>query len=117
MIEQREEEIKRARLIARLEKLCPPCKFEVSKDEKTIWIFNSPTTDGKNRTFVVDLVELGETPDEYMAKELERIEGQKCALCGGEASQFKDEISAREYRISRICQKCQDEIFKEAVGE
>jgi len=31
--------------------------------------------------------------------------------CGGPATQFRDEISRREYGISGLCQKCQDEIF------
>jgi Zn-finger nucleic acid-binding protein len=107
---------KRERLIARLEKLCPPCRFRVSENEKTIWIDNCPTTRGKHLTFAVDLGKLNETPDEYMAKELDRIEGQKCILCEGEAKQFRDELSAREYHISRLCQKCQDETFKDKGG-
>lgn len=31
--------------------------------------------------------------------------------CGGPAVWFKDEISATEYRISGLCQKCQDKVF------
>jgi hypothetical protein len=31
--------------------------------------------------------------------------------CGGPADSFRDETFAREYRISGLCQKCQDEIF------
>lgn len=31
--------------------------------------------------------------------------------CGGPAADFRDELSAREYRISGLCQNCQDEIF------
>ncbi len=31
--------------------------------------------------------------------------------CGGLATNFKDEISRREYRISGLCQKCQDSVF------
>lgn len=31
--------------------------------------------------------------------------------CGGDASKFKDARSQREYTISGLCQKCQDEIF------
>lgn len=43
------------------------------------------------------------------------IRGDKCVPppigCGGPATEFKDEISRREYRISGLCQKCQDKIF------
>ena len=31
--------------------------------------------------------------------------------CGGEANEFRDEISKREYTISGMCQKCQDKVF------
>ncbi len=34
--------------------------------------------------------------------------------CGGDAKEFKDEVSRREYRISGLCQKCQDKFFGEA---
>jgi len=33
--------------------------------------------------------------------------------CGGPATGFRDESSRREYRISGLCQKCQDELFGE----
>lgn len=33
--------------------------------------------------------------------------------CGGDASieSFRDSLSLREYEISALCQKCQDEVF------
>jgi hypothetical protein len=31
--------------------------------------------------------------------------------CGGPATEFRDHLSAKEYRISGLCQKCQDAIF------
>ena len=39
------------------------------------------------------------------------ITADKCVSCGGDATQFKDELSAKEYRISGLCQRCQDEVF------
>ena len=36
-----------------------------------------------------------------------------CVCCGGEATKFNDELSKKEYTISGMCQKCQDEIFGE----
>ena len=33
------------------------------------------------------------------------------AGCGGPATQFEDEASRREYTISGLCQKCQNEVF------
>lgn len=34
-----------------------------------------------------------------------------CSFCGGEVEGFRDRLSAREYRISGLCQDCQDETF------
>ena len=31
--------------------------------------------------------------------------------CGGPATEFRDELSRKEYTISGLCQKCQDSIF------
>ena len=35
-----------------------------------------------------------------------------CVICGAEAVNFKDEISRKEFSISGMCQKCQDETFQ-----
>lgn len=40
------------------------------------------------------------------------IQSDKCAVCGRDAMAFKDELSKKEYSISGMCQKCQDEIWK-----
>ena len=34
-----------------------------------------------------------------------------CMSCNGEAKVFKDDRSKSEYRISGMCQECQDSIF------
>lgn len=39
------------------------------------------------------------------------IDADLCTDCGGPATDFKDELSKREYSISGFCQKCQDAIF------
>lgn len=31
--------------------------------------------------------------------------------CGGRATEFKDELSRREFTISGLCQNCQDAVF------
>ena len=33
-----------------------------------------------------------------------------CVCCKQEAASFKDELSKREYKISGLCQKCQDKV-------
>lgn len=39
------------------------------------------------------------------------LAGNNCVSCGGRADTFRDEISRREYKISSLCQKCQDKVF------
>lgn len=36
-----------------------------------------------------------------------------CTMCKKPAIEFKDFLSEKEYRISGLCQQCQDEIFGE----
>ena len=36
-----------------------------------------------------------------------------CPFCNKEVTGFKDSLSLREFEISGLCQKCQDETFKE----
>ena len=44
-------------------------------------------------------------------KRSEALRLQKCAKCGTEAKDFKDEASVREYKLTAWCQSCQDEFF------
>ena len=39
--------------------------------------------------------------------------GNQCVSCGKNADTFRDEISRKEYKISCLCQTCQDEVFAE----
>jgi len=41
----------------------------------------------------------------------ETLIGGRCVTCGGEAITFRDQLSAREFRISGMCQECQDKVF------
>jgi hypothetical protein len=36
---------------------------------------------------------------------------ETCVRCSGPATEFKDELSKREYAITRFCQECQDGYF------
>ena len=40
------------------------------------------------------------------------IKADVCSWCKGPATEFKDPLSKKEYRISGFCQKCQDETFE-----
>ena len=46
-------------------------------------------------------------------KEVEAILSGKCPFCGKEIKhdEFRAEINEREYKISGLCQSCQDEMF------
>jgi len=45
-------------------------------------------------------------------KTQEKAEKEKvCIWCGEKITGFKDELSRKEYKISGLCQKCQDETF------
>jgi len=35
----------------------------------------------------------------------------ECIICKGQINSFRDELSIREYKISGMCQDCQDETF------
>lgn len=43
----------------------------------------------------------------------EAIKKGICVNCGKPADEFKDELSAREFEISQLCQSCQDSVFEE----
>lgn len=45
------------------------------------------------------------------ALELVDREQVHCPLCKGPITEFRDDISDREYMISGMCQKCQDQVF------
>ena len=46
--------------------------------------------------------------------EVKRVKAGHCPLCNDKINlaNFEDAISRREFEISGMCQKCQDEIFK-----
>jgi hypothetical protein len=43
-------------------------------------------------------------------------EAKICTYCGKSATEFKDEKSEREYKITGYCQACQDEVFDHFSG-
>jgi len=46
-------------------------------------------------------------------KEVENCKKGLCPFCGKkiDTAEFRDDISLKEYKISGLCQKCQDEFF------
>ena len=49
----------------------------------------------------------------FMPKRKERPEQNKCVTCGADVNpmSFQDAISFKEWRISGMCQTCQDSVF------
>lgn len=47
------------------------------------------------------------------SKEIDRINKKKCPMCNKDINMndFKDKLSLKEFKISGMCQKCQDKIF------
>ena len=46
-----------------------------------------------------------------LSKAVERVDAGVCATCAGEVGPFRDDLSCKEYRISGMCQTCQDQVF------
>ena len=59
------------------------------------------------------LIDLLDTVSEqqFGIKRSTAIDAQICVTCGGDAIVFNDGLSLREYKISSMCQTCQDEVF------
>jgi hypothetical protein len=47
----------------------------------------------------------------YGRSRLDCIKNDTCVMCGSVAREFRDDLSRKEFTISGICQKCQDETF------
>jgi hypothetical protein len=50
--------------------------------------------------------------DNYSARYAAAKAKNVCIRCGKPAHLFRDVLTRLEYRISALCQKCQDEYFK-----
>ena len=44
------------------------------------------------------------------------IKGDVCVICARPATEFEDELSAKEYAISGMCQTCQNRVFQEPAS-
>tara|TARA_R110000796_G_scaffold73351_2_gene165029 strand:+ start:687 stop:893 length:207 start_codon:yes stop_codon:yes gene_type:complete len=41
----------------------------------------------------------------------ESLRKRSCVMCKNPVTQFKDNLSVKEYAISGLCQTCQDKVF------
>lgn len=58
---------------------------------------------------------LGKTGIDMVRRAQAAVAHNLCPFCGKEVNmnEFKDELSEKEFKISGLCQKCQDETFSE----
>lgn len=50
--------------------------------------------------------------DSIFPGRIEAIKAHTCMTCGATVEQFRNALSQKEYLISGVCQKCQDEVFR-----
>ena len=58
-----------------------------------------------------ELINILSDPEVSIRNCLARASGM-CKLCGEDACNFRDAASEFEYRVSAICQNCQDKYFR-----
>ena len=51
--------------------------------------------------------------DQIYPERHERMAAGVCVICKKPIAGFRDELSEKEYRISGMCQECQDSVFGE----
>ena len=54
---------------------------------------------------------LEEISKSFKTTRSEARKNKTCVMCSGPADNFKDNLSAKEYTISGMCQTCQDNMF------
>lgn len=62
-------------------------------------------------TTVDEMVESGKCSCEVCSSQEDKHAKHICPLCHQEVTGFRDKKSEREFRISGLCQKCQDQTF------
>ncbi len=77
------------------------------------WDYGCPTLYGSILSMMNELDQMKEDMafNLYGRSRVLAQAGGQCVKCGGQATEFNDELSKKEYGISGFCQTCQDEIF------
>ena len=79
--------------------------YSYSRNEGDRWYATDPG--GEDRERKTAAIALGVTVDDVVRVEF------PCPFCKKAVSHFKDALSVREFRISKLCQGCQDGYFDE----
>jgi len=64
----------------------------------------------KNQKINQHLDELTKTLN-FKNTRTQALKTKKCVMCTNPNMDFRDQLSIKEYAISGLCQKCQDEFF------
>jgi hypothetical protein len=59
------------------------------------------------------MVKKADSISQVLAKRFIRNKKNRCAWCAEPVIGFRDKKSEKEYSISGLCQKCQDEVFRD----
>lgn len=72
------------------------------------------STEPKDATLHLEKPDLNKPGMDIFPQTRQRVENDQCATCGKEIleSDFKDDLSKKEYTVSGMCQTCQDDIWK-----
>tara|TARA_Y100000004_G_C8802160_1_gene363921 strand:- start:180 stop:425 length:246 start_codon:yes stop_codon:yes gene_type:complete len=63
------------------------------------------------------LLEKGINVYSQLHQEINKLIAERvCAFCKYPNLKFRDELSKKEYKISALCQDCQDDMFGKEVG-
>lgn len=66
----------------------------------------------RGRWTIDELAEMDGCPCEICSSQDDEHEKHICPSCHQGVAGFRDKKSEREYKISRLCQECQDKTFK-----
>ena len=83
----------------------------------TYIFYPAPTNRPKKRSEGQDMetIDINRMPmrpaDQVYPERRERMAARTCVFCKKPITGFRDELSEREYRVSGMCQECQDRVF------
>ena len=73
-------------------------------------VMNDKSNDNKKCAVIENILE--EISMNFTTPRSKAFGDKLCVMCGGEAKDFRDALSKKEYSISGMCQGCQDSFFE-----
>jgi len=92
------------------EKFCLTCP-NIIEDERDFCPSCGPINDAEKKTPEMESF-LNKVAGSMFGRTRDEANKNKvCVMCGNDASKFTDLLSEKEYKISHLCQSCQDKTF------